>query len=161
MKYYTNVAIYGNNILYRGVNNGRRVRMKIQYTPTFFLPSKKGTEYKSLFGEPLEPMKFEGIKDAREFMKRYEEVSNFKIYGQERFEYAFIADEHKGLIDWDINDINVSLLDIEVGSENGFPDPYRASEPITAISIRKLNGGTLVYGCGDFNNVRDDVTYFK
>ena len=161
MKYYTNVAIYGNNILYRGVNNGRRVRMKIQYTPKFFLPSKKGTEYKSLFGEPLEPMKFEGIKDAREFMKRYEEVSNFKIYGQERFEYAFIADEHKGLIDWDINDINVSLLDIEVGSENGFPDPYRASEPITAISIRKLNGGTLVYGCGDFNNVRDDVTYFK
>lgn len=161
MKYYTNVAIYGNNILYRGVNEGRRVRMKIQYKPTFFLPSKKNAEFKSLFGEPLEPMQFDGIRDAREFLKRYEEVSNFKIYGQERFEYAFIADEHKGLIDWDINDIHVALLDIEVGSENGFPDPYRASEPITAISIRKLNGGMTVYGCGDFVNDRDDVVYHK
>lgn len=161
MKYYTNIAVYGNNIMYRGVNNGRRVRMKIQYSPTFFLPSKKNAEYKSLFGEPLEPMRFESIKEARDFLKRYEEVSNFKIYGQERFEYAFIADEHKGLIDWDINDIHVALLDIEVGSENGFPDPYRASEPITAISIRKLTGGMTVYGCGDFNNTRDDVIYHK
>jgi DNA polymerase elongation subunit (family B) len=161
MKYYTNVAIYGNNILYRGVNNGRRVRMKVQYKPTFFLPSKKNADYKTLFGEPLEPMQFDGIRDAREFLKRYEEVSNFKIYGQERFEYAFIADEHKGLIEWDINDIHVALLDIEVGSENGFPDPYRASEPITAISIRKLSGGMTVYGCGDFDNNRTDVVYHK
>ena len=161
MKYYTNVAIYGNNILYRGVNNGRRVRMKIQYAPTIFLPSNKKGEYTSLFGEPLEPMRFETIREARDFYKRYDEVSNFKIYGQERFEYAFIADEHKGLIEWDINDVNISILDIEVGSENGFPDPYRASEPITAISIMKLNGGMIVYGCGDFDNNREDVKYVK
>lgn len=162
MKYYTNIALSGNNILFRGVNNGRRVKMKVQYSPTFFLPSKKQQSgFQSLFGEQLEPMKFETIRDARDFMKRYEEVSNFKIYGQERFEYAFIADEYKGLIDWDINDIYVAILDIEVGSENGFPDPYRATEPITAISIQKLNGGIKVYGCGDFNNTRDDVTYIK
>jgi DNA polymerase elongation subunit (family B) len=162
MKYYTNIAINGNNILFRGVNNGRRVKMKVQYSPTFFLPSKKQQSgFQSLFGEQLEPMKFETIRDARDFMKRYDEVSNFKIYGQERFEYAFIADEYKGLIDWDINDIYVAILDIEVGSENGFPDPYRATEPITAISIQKLNGGIRVYGCGDFNNTRGDVTYIK
>jgi hypothetical protein len=72
--------------------------MKIQYSPTFFLPSKKQTVFKTLEGECLEPMKFEDVRNARDFMKRYEEVSNFKIYGQERYEYAFIADEHKGTL---------------------------------------------------------------
>jgi len=98
-KYYTNVVVQGNNILYRGVQNGRRVRMKIQYSPTLFLPSKKPTEFKTLFGENLEPMRFESIRESRDFVKRYEGVDNFKIYGNDRYEYAFIADEFKGQID--------------------------------------------------------------
>ena len=150
MKYYTSIAVQGNNILFRGVNNGRRVKMKIQYSPTFFLQSKKQTEYKTLFGEYLEPMKFDTIKDARDFFKRYEEVENFKIYGQERFEYSYIADEFKGQIDWDINQIRIAFVDIEVGSENGFPDPYKADEPITAIALKYLNGDIWVFGCGDY-----------
>ena len=80
-RYYTNVAMVGNNILYRGVKDGRRVKMKIGYTPTLFLPVKKETKFKTLNGEYLEPMKFESIRDARDFVKRYDEVSNFKIYG--------------------------------------------------------------------------------
>ena len=65
-KYYTNVAVQGNNILFRGVKNGRRMKMKIQYAPTLFLPVKKPSEWQTLFGEPLEPMKFGDIKDAKE-----------------------------------------------------------------------------------------------
>ena len=161
MKYYTNIAIQGNNILFRGVNNGRRVKMKVQYSPTFFLPAKKpDTGYQTLFGEPLEPMRFESIKEARDFVKRYEDVANFKVYGQETFQYAFIADEFKGQIDWDINDIRIAFIDIEVGSENGFPDPYRAAEPITAICIRFLNGDTTVFGCGDYE-VQGDENYIQ
>ena len=161
MKYYTNIAIQGNNILFRGVNNGRRVKMKVQYSPTFFLPAKKSdTGYQTLFGEPLEPMRFESIKEARDFVKRYEDVANFKVYGQETFQYAFIADEFKGQIDWDINDIRIAFIDIEVGSENGFPDPYRAAEPITAICIRFLNGDTTVFGCGDYE-VQGDENYIQ
>lgn len=156
MKYYTSIAVQGNNILFRGVNNGRRVKMKIQYSPTFFLQAKKQTEFKTLFGEYLEPMKFDTIKDARDFFKRYAEVQNFKIYGQERFEYAFIADEFKGQVDWDINQIRIAFVDIEVGSENGFPDPYRASEPITAICIRIQNGDTTVFGCGEYKTKGDE-----
>ena len=94
-KFYTNVATFGNNILYRGVNNGRRIKVKVPYTPTLFLPSKKTTEFKTLNGEYLEPMKFESIREARDFAKRYEEVANFKIYGNTNYQYAFIADEQK------------------------------------------------------------------
>ena len=160
-KYYTNVSIQGNNILFRGVNNGRRVKLKVQYGPTLYLPSKKQTEYKTLFGDNLEGRKFENIRSARDFVKRYDDVENFKIYGNDRYEYAFIADEFKGQIDWDINQLVIAIVDIEVGSENGFPDPLKATEPITAITITRLNGDTHVFGCGDYNNYDDRVTYFK
>jgi DNA polymerase elongation subunit (family B) len=159
-RYYTNVAIQGNNILFRGVKNGRRVKMKVQYSPTLFLPTKKQSDWKTLFGENLEPMKFGDIRDAKEFVRKYDGVENFKIFGNDRFEYAFIAEEFKGQIDWDIQQINVGIIDIEVGSENGFPDPYRATEPITAIAWKTLNGGVVVYGCGDYT-VKGEEQYIK
>ena len=158
-KYYTNVCVHSNHILFRGVTNGRRVKSKVKYSPTLFLQSNKQSQWRSLFNEPLEPMTFETIREARDFVKRYEEVANFKIYGNTRYEYAFIADNFRGIIDWDISNLSVVFIDIEVGSENGFPDPYRATEPITAIAIHQLNGGTTVYGCGDYVNKDENVNY--
>jgi DNA polymerase elongation subunit (family B) len=156
MKYYTNISIQGNNILYRGVKNGRRVKEKIQYSPVLYLPSKKDSEFKTLFNENLEARRFETIRDARDFVKRYEEVENFKIYGNDRYEYAFIADEHKGVIEWDITQISIGIIDIEVGSENGFPDPIKATEPITAITLTYLNSHTVTFGCGDYKVIGNE-----
>ena len=158
--YYTNVASVGNNILYRGIKEGRRVKGKIPYSPTLFLPSKKPTKFKTLTGEYLEPMKFDSIREARDFVKRYDEVSNFKIYGQTRYEYAFIADNHQGMVDWNIEDISIAIIDIEVGSENGFPDPYQANEQITAVCIKYLGGDTVVFGCGDYET-KGEEKYIK
>ena len=159
--FYTNVICVGNNILYRGVENGRRVKLRVGYTPTMFLPSQKETKWKTLHGEYLDEVPMGSIRDCRDFIKRYEDVENFKIYGNTRYEYAYIADEFKGAIDWDQTKINIAVIDIEVGSENGFPDPYQANEPITAIAVKTLDGDMKVYGCGSFNNNRDDVTYIK
>jgi len=158
--YYTNVASIGNNILYRGVKDGRRVKLKLAYTPTLFLQSNKNTKFKSLDGEPLEPMKFESIREARDFIKRYDEVTNFKIYGQTRFEYAFIAEQNPGMIEWNFDDVSIAIIDIEVGSENGFPDPYLAQEPITAICLTYINGDTVVWGCGDYE-LKGSEKYIK
>lgn len=159
--FYTNVLCVGNNILYRGVENGRRVKLKIGYTPTLFLPAQKPTSWKNLQGEYLEEIKLGSIRESRDFIKRYEEVDNFKIYGNTRYEYAYIADEFKDMVDWDQSKIKISIIDIEVGSENGFPDPYKANEPITAIALKDLGGSMVVYGCGDFDNYDDNVTYIK
>ena len=160
-QYYTNVVGVGNNIFYRGVKDGRRVKYKIAYTPTLFLRSNKTTNFKTLEGEYLEPMKFEGMREARDFVNRYDGVQGFDVFGNANFQYAFIADQHKGMIDWDINHVSIAVIDIEVGSENGFPDPYQANEPITAICIKYLNGVATVFGCGNFRNDREDVNYIK
>ena len=159
--YYTNVVGVGNNIFYRGVKDGRRVKYKIAYTPTLFLRSNKTTNFKTLEGDYLEPMKFEGMREARDFIKRYDGVQGFDVFGNANFQYTFIADQHKNMIDWDINHVSIAVIDIEVGSENGFPDPYLANEPITAICVKYLNGIATVFGCGVFNNQREDVTYIQ
>ena len=160
-KYYTHVLNFGNHILYRGINNGRRIKQKIEYSPTLYFPTNKKTEWRSLQGDVLEPKSFGSIREAKEFIKKYEEVSNFKMFGNTRLEYAYIADTQKGFIDWDINDLDIAIIDIEVGSENGFPNPQDANEPITAIAVRRLNGKTYVYGCGDFENNNPNVEYKK
>ena len=159
-KFYTSVASVGNNILYRGVEDGRRVKFKIDYSPTLFLPSKKESPWKTLKGENLEPIKLGGIRDARDFIKRYDEVENFKIYGMNRFEYAFITEQHGGMVDWEMDQISIGVVDIEVGSENGFPDPYIASQPITAICIKYFDGTCVVFGCGDYE-VKGTEIYIK
>ena len=159
--YYTNVAAVGNNIFYRGVKDGRRIKLKIAYEPTLFLRSNKTTTFKSLEGVYLEPMKFESMREARDFVKRYDEVQGFEVYGNSSYQYAFITDEQKGMVEWTMEELSIAIIDIEVGSENGFPDPYQANEAITAIAVRQLNGGTTVYGCGEYKNDDETVTYHK
>jgi DNA polymerase elongation subunit (family B) len=127
------------------------VKQRIEYSPSLYLPSKKLTNFTSLDGDYLDQKIFGDIRSAKDFIKQFDEVSNApKIYGQTRFEYAFIADQHKGMVDYDFDRISVAVVDIEVGSENGFPDPYLANEPITAIAIKYLNGPIYVFGCGDY-----------
>jgi hypothetical protein len=138
--FYTNVISIGNNILYRGVENGRRVKMKIAYSPSLFLTTNKQTQWKNLQGEYLDEIKPGSIRECRDFIEKYDGVQNFKIFGMTKYEYAFIADEHKGMVDWKQENIAIDIIDIEVGSENGFPDPYKANEPITAIAVKRIGG---------------------
>jgi DNA polymerase elongation subunit (family B) len=42
----------------------------------------------------------------------------------------------------------------------GFPDPYLANEPITAIGIKYLNGDMVVFGCGDYETKGEEI-YIK
>jgi DNA polymerase elongation subunit (family B) len=158
--FYTNVSVSGRFILLRGVENDRRVRRKVEFRPTFFLSSQEKSEYRTLAGDYVKPIQPGTIPECREFLERYESVDNFPIFGNNRYEYAYIADEYPDDILWDVSKILIAYLDIEVGSENGFPDPRDANEAITAISI-KVKGNYFVFGCGDYVKHRDDVHYAK
>ena len=160
--FYTNVQNIGGKILYRGVSGGKKIKMRIDYSPTLYLPATKYSTHKSLEGLPLVEKRFDSIHEARDFMKKFDGIPGAPtIYGQTRYEYAFIAEQHAQMVEWDFDKISIGIVDIEVGSENGFPDPYLANEPITAIALTYLNGHTYVYGCGDYENNDDNVTYVK
>ena len=159
-KYYTNVQCFGNSILYRGIIDGKRVKQRVDYSPSLYLPSRKNPQekYKSLNGLPLDQKEFDDIRSARDFIKQFDGLPGAPvIYGQNRFEYAYIADNNKGMIDYDQDKILIGVVDIEVGSENGFPDPYLANEPITAIGIKYINGEMVVFGCGDYEKKGTEI----
>ena len=158
--FYTNVTVSGKYILLRSVENDKRVRRKVEFRPTFFLPSSEKSEYKTLTGDYVKTIQPGTIPECREFLERYKGVDNFPIFGNNRYEYAYIADEYPDDILWDVSKILVAYLDIEVGSENGFPEPRDANEAITAISI-KVKDNYFVFGCGDYIKHRDDVHYAK
>ena len=69
--FYTNVQCLGGSILYRGINDGKRVKEKINYRPSLFVKNKSGN-FRTLEGYKLEEIKFESIKDAKNFVKGYE-----------------------------------------------------------------------------------------
>jgi DNA polymerase elongation subunit (family B) len=141
--------------------DGKRVKQRIEYSPSLFLPLTKNfgtTSFKNLKGEPLQQKIFGTVREARDYIKQFDGVSGAsKIYGQTRFEYAFIADQHQGMVDYDQDKVLIAVIDIEVGSENGFPDPYEANEPITAIAVKYLNGKNYVFGCGDYITQGEEV----
>ena len=158
MSFYTNVQCFGNNILYRGIIDGKRVKQRIEYSPSLYLPSKRITNFTSLEGDYLDQKIFGDIRSARDFIKQFDGVSNAsRIFGQTRFEYAYIADQHRNMVDYDFDKVLIGVIDIEVGSENGFPDPYQATEPITAICIKYLNGPTYVFGCGIYETQGKEI----
>ena len=161
MKFYTNVQLYGNQILVKGVEDGVKYKHRIDYKPSMFVPSPKPSKFKTLHGNGVEKIQPGSIKETRDFIKRYEGVENFSFYGISQFHYAYIAEEFtEEILDYDISKIVVANIDIEVGSERGFPKPEDANEEIVAICI-KSNGNIFVYGCGDYNNSNLDVEYIK
>ena len=161
MKFYTHFSKLGNNILVRGYKDGKRFSDKVEYNPTLYLPAgTKDAEYRTLDGQSLAAVSQGTMRDATEFMKRYEDVDNFKVYGSTNFPYVYINEAYPGKVDYDPQQIKIANIDIEVGSENGFPEPASASEPITAVTF-KIAGHFYVFGCGDYETNRDDVTYLK
>lgn len=157
--FYTNVKVLGNSIAYRGIRNGKRVIQRISYRPTLYVPSKKPSTHKTLKGDFVEPFGAGDIKESKDFLKRYEGVDNFDIFGMTKFEYAFIADSFPGDIDFDQSLISISPLDIEVASENGYALPDDPREEVTAITMM-INDIYHTFGCGEYPaSDRNDIKH--
>jgi len=162
MSFYTNVQTIGNSILFRGVSNdGKRFKDRIEYHPTLYIPTKEETKFKTLQGEPVGEIRPGTMKECREFVAKYKEIDNFNVYGNDKFEFSFIAEhfpeEH---IEYDFSQIRIAYLDIETGSEHGFPNVETASEEVTAITM-KIGKKVYVFGRGEFTTDRKDIFYFR
>ena len=66
MDFYTNVIQRGNALLVRSVENGKRVRDRVNYEPTLFNIVTEDTGYTTLDGRYVLPNKRHSIKDAKE-----------------------------------------------------------------------------------------------
>lgn len=163
VKFYTNVYSRGDKVYLRGYSSdNRRVQEVVDYKPYMFVPKRReaSTRYRTLDGKPVEKMQFESISDARDFIKRYSDVSNMEIYGLTDFKYLYIHDKFHGEMDYDTSWINVISIDIETDSSDGFPDIEKADKEITAITLSR-KGEKVVLGMKEFVTKDENVHYIK
>ena len=162
MRFYTNVQMIGNNFLVREVVNGKREIYKEEYSPTLFVKSNKKTKYKTLDGESVEPVKPGTVKDCREFFKKYDGVDGFKIFGNNRYIFQYLSDKYpQDEVKFDINQINLVTMDIEVKSEQGFPDPESCSEEMLTISLQDYATKQITtWGRKPYTTTQENVKYY-
>ena len=159
--FYINVLQRGNALLVREIKDGTRIKYKVRYEPTLYVPVQKKTNTRTLDGQYVTPYKLSGISKAREFIDQYEDQPEL-VYGLERFHYTWIADNYKGVVDWDLQKLNILSLDIEVRCDNGFPEVAASAEEILCITVKNYaNKRILVWGVEDYENDREDVNYIR
>ena len=162
MRFYTNVQMIGNNFLVREVVNGKREIYKEEYSPTLFVKSNKKTKYKTLDGESVEPVKPGTVRDCREFYKKYDGVDGFKIFGNNRYIFQYLSDKYpQDEVKFDISQINLVTMDIEVKAEQGFPDPESCSEEMLTISLQDYATKKITtWGRKPYVPTQENVTYY-
>ena len=161
MRFYTNVQMVGDHFLVRGYENGKHFATREKFYPTLFVPSNKETKYKTLEGDYVESVEPGTVRDCRDFIKKYEGVENFKIYGNDRYIYQYISEMYpEEEIKFDTSKIKIATLDIEVASENGFPDVESAAEEVLLITVQDYATKQIrTWGRGPFNNKQKNVIY--
>tara|TARA_B100000949_G_scaffold85555_1_gene76434 strand:- start:13872 stop:16391 length:2520 start_codon:yes stop_codon:yes gene_type:complete len=161
MSFYTNVQNVKSKIFFRGVDDqGNHFNQKVDYNPSLYISSTKESKWKTLEGESVSEIPCGSINEARNFIRKYENIDNFKIYGNTNFHYCFITDNYPGTLSYDISQIGIANIDIETGSENGFPDPQVAQEEIISISV-KFKDKFFSFGCGEFKSNQENVHFMR
>ena len=151
--FYTNVVRYSNFILYRGYDgSGKKVFKKEKFKPKLFVPSKKDTGWRGLDDTQIGEVEFESMREASDWLKQYEEVHGFNVYGSTNFIHQYITNKFPRDINFDRDKINVTTIDIETAYENGFPDPEVADQTVLAITIKNnIDGIYYVWGLQDYD----------
>ena len=141
MGFYTDVLLLGDDILYRGYEDGDAITYREKIRPLlYFVPQDqtKKSKYKTLDGRYAHPKRFDGARDARSFIEKYENVEGLEVHGYDRFVYQFIADKFPDEIDFDMDLMKIYTIDIEVACDNGFPSVEECREEMLCITIKNL-----------------------
>ena len=157
--FYTNVIQHGNQLLVREYDKGKRVNRRVSYNPTLFVSTPRKSKWKTLDGRNIDSVPFKSIRDAKEFINMHQDTPDV-LYGLDSFQYVYIGDQYPDFVNWDINKLLIITLDIEVESENGFPDAQKAEEKLLCITVKNhSNKAIIVWGIGPYEN--DDVMYIE
>lgn len=143
-EFYTSVNVIGDKILIRGIEDGKRYQRKTDFSPTVYVNAKIPTSWKTLDGKYVDIVQPGSIKETKEFIKRYNDVQGFDVYGNTNYNYQYISDNYTNDIKWDMEQIKVYTVDIETETEHGFPDIKLANEEILLISVKDLQSKNII-----------------
>lgn len=161
-EFFATVERHQNEILYTGYKDGKRVTERERWSPTLYLPTHNKTSFQGLDGRPVAPKQFATMGECNNFIKQNTGISGFSIYGLHNMPEQYINYRFpKGCEqDFDRSVINVTFFDIEVESDDGFPEPDKAEKEITAICLKNNQDNLYhVWGCSQYEPHRKDVDW--
>ena len=153
MEFYTNIARYGNSLLYRGIKNGHRFDDRIKFSPVLYEANPAGTAY-TMDGIRVSPRLFDTMRDVKEHNARWKGVHGHDgtLYGNQNFIAQFVQEKWPTDIEFNRDAINVSSIDIEVESDDGFPHPDDAAYAVISITIKNnIDNLYYVWGLDDYS----------
>lgn len=140
MKFYTFVDSRGSRIYHRYIEDGKHYQEVIDEFPIeLFMESDKTktSDSKGLMGESLRKIEFTNIKDAKEFVEQYKNIT--PIHGQTSFVHQFITHTYPDKIQFDINAVIVANVDIETAfGTSEYPDNHEIMTKKGLITLGKL-----------------------
>ena len=161
MRFYTNVTRLGNKILHRGYANGKRVKERIDFQPTLYVPSSQPTGWSDLQGRNVAPVQPGLMSECKEFIQKYDGVENFTIYGNQKYHIQFVHEEYPGTIQYDGAKIHTCFFDIETedltGDYPGFSNAQEVKHSVVTIACVDENNKKIVFGLVDYTPVGDEI----
>lgn len=130
---YTNIDVIGDNICERYIENGVEKQRRVPFSPTFYHHAPQDHGLKDIYGKSVKPKPFNSIKDARDWTKRMKDMGQ-EVLGMDDFALQYIHENYHGPLSFDVRNIRIAFLDIEVHSTDGFPYPEIARWEIDAIT---------------------------
>ena len=163
MRFYTSVYEKFNKIYVRGYEDGKYFESIEDFYPTFYVFSKKESKYKTLSGESVEPIQPGKISECKDFLQKYSNVNGFSVYGNDNYKAQYISQTYpEDEIEFDIKKIRLLTIDIEVASENGFPNVFDCAEELLAITLQNYATKKLIcFASRPYINTRNDVVYVE
>lgn len=163
MRFYTNVARIGDSILHRGYLDGVRVKERVEFQPTLFIPTPPDvkTDWRDLHGRRLTPIHPGAMSDCKAFIGSYRDVENFTIYGNQKYPVQFTHETYPGIIEYDGSAIRVCYIDIETedltGNYPGFSNAQEVNHSVVTIACVDQANEKTVFGLVDYTPVGDEL----
>ena len=142
--FYTWVGKHRDEILVREVRDGKRKKLEVEYQPTLYTPAPPGESYplSTLDGRMVMPIQFESMGAARKHVDESKGVEGYTLFGNDMYQYVYIAENYPGHIEYDPKQIVIANVDIEVSARTGFLaalDTVNTPEEVTAITMKLSN----------------------
>lgn len=135
---------------------GENLYSKIDWVPYVYVPSKRNTNTKTIFGDSVVRKKFKNYYEYLKYQKENQNIYENKV----KPEIQFLAERYSPIDDDDIEvpKIKCYIIDIEVNANDGFPNPQEAKDEIPLISSYNiLNNKCYTFGLHPYTPKNKEV----
>lgn len=137
MEFYTSVQRIGNFIHYRGYKDGQRIISREMFSPTLYRTATiDNPEWTTIDGTPVVPMVLDDMKTASGLLHEHDDIENVSYFGISNYVAQYIQSHWPDDIQYDPKLIKVANIDIEVESDDGFPEPSVAEKQVQSICLK-------------------------